>query len=1181
MPTGNEINASRTAMNQNNTGGIDTQAGQAVRFDDRVYRITAENLPRVIRHNVQIDQDEDLDYKTVSKGKEGRIQRKEDEKELEKLRKETDNAHISLYGMRYINRALEQRRIREYYWKNAMGKMDSRLAKADKDLTVFLKDDETAYKSNVKLLSDMGSGEQELMRPHLEDMMADILCEDLAWGMLNEHWLADNAAELSEKLEKFRVFGKLYEQNPWFKESLSDTVRELIENKLNEGLVFSDALQATYEREGIDTKKLSFKKNFHYRANKSLKSEETIKKELGTRKNEFKKALAKDLDITQSLKFMNDEEQTLEKAEIKRTDAPENVEYKKAKQSLRNIPEKNKKGFEQALLNMSKHIGDFKIKALDYKTNTVTRELKDASHDYLLLLHSEKEKGYKAVSFEDKVNALLRLSAAANAYRHVKGSGFNPNNSGREQYADTIIRNADILIDNCIDEEDKRVAVLNLENYRLTDDKKAKSKVSEASDQIDKLHTAWKTWRNVQSRNLLDTPEERLLKYKTIFDDYREALQLWASNQELFEKYGTDKINKYAQRAVEEYTRVNRELAFIQWARKTGKADKIQNNTADARIGLELSNANGLKELAPLDGSVDKDIKEQQSKGVLEVDQWVLRNINTNDQSEMVTRLLRKSKRERLFIYYLIENRARLKPTFEHLELSQKSYYPNLGRFKEQMVKSRFKIMARFSKDSIYWDKIRQAMDICDGNRCLMREMYEPKDMVREAAFDDEMTSGRKLRALETRIAIDRLRKLVVDCGGDENELLKHKDEISSCATDVKQAFNKMIAAEMNEKGDVGSKQQDALKEADGLEKTVGLGALGTLSELESFGTGGAVTGGALAVLGGTLSLFYQITDLCMEWSDISGAELVSKIAELTSNVTSLAGNAWKKADHIFSVSNNVSKDVAQKTAAKVADNVTLISSGVNVAVGVAKYISVRNNSAHASSAKAFLKSKYESGQVKAGEREKKYDLQLQKLSEKIINGKKNKAYGYIATGVFGVASVLVPAVWMLPTAFGVVASGSKYIFDYLSGNAISSAGLELINGFTEIDKLLPVVIAERRGWKKVENSASGRTLFKDVNGRFHDEREIMDAPETEMVKKSLQKRIAGKYNFSSYNSMLVMAAKRYALFIHEKLFPAPGEDGEYYKQLLGSLGLSYKAPVGSKPGSPSIDQIAKKIMGK
>ena len=169
----------------------------------------------------------------------------------------------------------------------------------------------------------------------------------------------------------------------------------------------------------------------------------------------------------------------------------------------------------------------------------------------------------------------------------------------------------------------------------------------------------------------------------------------------------------------------------------------------------------------------------------------------------------------------------------------------------------------------------------------------------------------------------------------------------------------------------------------------------------------------------------------------------------------------------------------------------------------------------------------------------------------------------------------------MLPTAFGVVASGSKFIFDFLSGNAISSAGLELINGFTEIDKLLPVVIAERRGWKKVENSASGRTLFKDVNGRFHDEREIMDAPETEMVKKSLQKRIAGKYNFSSYNSMLVMAAKRYALFIHEKLFPAPGEDGEYYKQLLGSLGLSYKAPVGSKPGSPSIDQIAKKIMGK
>lgn len=1157
-------------------------------FNEKVYQISAENYALIFTRHLQTDEEQKREYTPVSKGKKGRLLREQDEKELEKLREQTDNKHIGLYGMRYINGATEQRRMREYYWKHATSKPDAELAKPDKDLIVFMKDDETAFKSNVDLLKAFGSGDQERIRPHLEEMMTMILTEDMAWGMLNEHWLADNAGAFYEKLERFRVFTRLYNENTWFKDSLTDDVKSLVESKLEEASLLKEGLKLSMERQGIEPETLTIKRNFHYSTNKNIRPERAIEKLLDVKKNEFKEALDKDFNVTKALRYLSEEEQNRVKEEAARTDAPENAEYRKAKRMIRDVPEEMQQGFEDALLTMAKDIGDYKPIPNDYRHfDTVTLELKYAAEDYYKLRGRMKTKGNKGFSLEEQVNSLLRLSAAAHAYRHVNGAEFNGTATDRKNCAGTIIQSVQELMDGCLDEETKRSAVEPLDHLVMEDDKETQTKVSSATVQIKQFHRAWKTWRVVLSKNNLDTPEERLIRYKTLFDDYRGILQLWVSNKELFNKYGDEKENAFAERALDEYTRINHELAFVDWARKQGDAKRIQVGTVDERLEGELKKVDDLKGFKPLDSAVDANLDEMQNKAVLETDQWMLRNVDKLDQSEMISKLLRKTKRERLYIYYLIESRARIKPTIEDFENSQKAYHPNLDVIKSHMVKSRFKFVSRvakfFGKASIvYWEKLRQAMDICDGNRSLIREQYEPKTSEAKAEGDDAANEEavavrRRERAMNTRKALERYSRIKEECGEDKEKLQRRKEEIDNAAAEVKAAYEAMIRAEMNDKADTGSLRQDALDEANGVEKLAAFQGVGNLALKDLFGTAGAVAGGAVLIADGAIPLMLQMTDLCMQWPDISGAEMVSKWADITVYAGNVAETTVNRAGQVINMITGVSKEVAEKTAANLAKAGSVVTYGINIGAGLAQMAVQVNQAVHASSARELLKRKYESGQAKVDEREKKYDTQLRKLNEKIRAGKTEKAAAYLAGGALGLAAVLTP----YATLFGALAFVAKNGLNLKSGSSISDGTLGLINGFTEIERMLPVIVAERRGWKKVENAATGRSLYRDTTGRFHEEREVLEGAEPVKIRRMLEKRIAARYNFNSYEAMLLMVAKRYAQFIHNKLFKTPDEDIDYYKELLKSFGLKYREPTEKDPGGPSMEQIAKKLMGK
>ena len=1146
-------------------------------FNERIYRICAERYPLLQRRFKQSEGAAKQEFKPESKGAVGREQRKKDEKELADLRKRLGNAHIGLYGMRFVNRASEQLKTREVYRKQLDSMSGVNMEAEDRDLMYFLETEENAREENVAFLKDLTSEDKERIRPRLEDMMAKILSEDLAWGMLNEHWMADHGDELFEKLERFRVFQDLYEKHDWFRDELPDDVKKLVRSRLGAANAFRDALSAGFERQGINLDDLSYKQDFHYKGNKSIKSEDEVKERIKNDRDRFELAMLGEKNYTMRLKKMNIEDREERRKESERTDAPENEEYREAKKKLKAIPKEKKFEFKNALMDMAEDAGRSKFfKGRVFSITTA--ELKTAAKDYAHILGRLEGRKGKEVSLEDQVNALLRLSAAARGYRFThEGKQYSSLGKERRQREETILDTVDKLMEDCLPEELKKNAVEPSEKRKIYSDNiyVEKEKVSKTEDKLKQFKSAWNDWKDVLSKNILDTPEERLLRYKKLFDTYREPLEVFASNKDLFREYAGKKTIKFAEEALAEYTRVERELAFIRWAGEKGDGEKLRKESVDETLDKELKKIDGIEETAPLDQKVDDSLSSRQTKAVLEVDQWILRNIHNGgfkriigsltDQSELATRLLQKTKRERLYIYYLIEKRERVNPTHEGYLKSQKGYLPDVKEFKDRMLKTRFKFMSRSDGSYIYWDKLRQAMDICDGNRMALKEDYEPKDMKKEPGPGEAELALRKAKATAAESALSAYKQLMEECGDNKEEQEKRKAEIEAAASEVEKSFRDML--ENSGAPETGGASFNRESSEEGMEQlSLALKSGKALTSITALGKG--VSGFGIGMVGAStgVALLSQIIGLWKDSPHLSRSQIAGKTADIINSAGTMTEGVMSGINGVFDV------------AGSAASTVGIVSAGIGVVAGAVNAgVNIRRSS-HAKNAKKHLEEKYKNGTADRDKREKKYDENLMELSKKLNKAKKKGSVVGFAGTLVSLTGVLVPPAGIILTLGAVgLTTGGGSIYDSGRDTAMAS----MFDKYFEVDRLNETLMAKHLGWKKVEDPATGKALYRDRNGGFHEERELKDSPQAEEIKNLVRNRIAKRYNHASYQGAAALVAGKYAKFIYDKLFPKPGADGDYYKELLKAFGLSYKEPKGTQEGKPSQEQIKRKIMGK
>lgn len=226
--------------------------------------------------------------------------------------------------------------------------------------------------------------------------------------------------------------------------------------------------------------------------------------------------------------------------------------------------------------------------------------------------------------------------------------------------------------------------------------------------------------------------------------------------------------------------------------------------------------------------TVDKDLSDNQLKGLALVDQWFLRNYNNsglggslinvrNHHGELVSELLGKTKRERLFIYYLIETGKRKNPGVFDLFASQ-AYTPNLEKFKDRMLASKFKIMSHIMGSYVYMGKVTEALQVNDDYRRLLKDCAEVDMGVNEV-------KGKELEELKKNKDAYRSYALVKTAGSAKafrNEAIR-VEELGKKATeqdkkslnDHQQAFLKDLKELLRADEEVG----EAIKYGEGFGK--------------------------------------------------------------------------------------------------------------------------------------------------------------------------------------------------------------------------------------------------------------------------------------------------------------------------------------------------------------------------
>lgn len=133
-------------------------------------------------------------------------------------------------------------------------------------------------------------------------------------------------------------------------------------------------------------------------------------------------------------------------------------------------------------------------------------------------------------------------------------------------------------------------------------------------------------------------------------------------------------------------------------------------------IGVELGENEKENHLSP---DIDATLSSKTLEGVRDIDRWMLRNMYKAGATKdaFVFSLLSMSARERLYIYYVVENKRRHNPGLADVATSQLNYVPNLDAFKKQIIASGWRFTKRFTGEHIYWEKLSDASNQLVGIR--------------------------------------------------------------------------------------------------------------------------------------------------------------------------------------------------------------------------------------------------------------------------------------------------------------------------------------------------------------------------------------------------------------------------------------------------------------------------------
>lgn len=183
---------------------------------------------------------------------------------------------------------------------------------------------------------------------------------------------------------------------------------------------------------------------------------------------------------------------------------------------------------------------------------------------------------------------------------------------------------------------------------------------------------------------------------------------------------------------------------------------------------------------------VDISLTEEQHAGIQDIDRWLIRNcFKRKGPVSFINQILGMSERERLAMYYVLENKTRHSANMFDMISAQAQYIPNIDAFRDVMKATKAKVHRYVMGDQFYWDKLADAYRLVRGYKpaiVFSTEMIVDRQMKHQAELEaadeteikrENILSEKESLKKET-IRIDGEKQPA----GDSNELEKEHTQI-------------------------------------------------------------------------------------------------------------------------------------------------------------------------------------------------------------------------------------------------------------------------------------------------------------------------------------------------------------------------------------------------------------------
>lgn len=769
-----------------------------------------------------------------------------------------------------------------------------------------------------------------------------------------------------------------------------------------------------------------------------------------------------------------------------------------------------------------------------------------------------------------------------------------------------------IELDNAFADSEEATKTLGDVN-KITDVDTALKQGTIAVENLRQLKKNYELFFKKIDANVIDGEEEKLKKkldyfklYEKSFIDYEKVMLIDSNDKNLIKWQADNNIINVKTKfytIFQEYKKLKFEMNLYR---------TVQNNEIDYNTGIkdlqaykdnikniynnDLTQQEYRTERSNLSKDVDKTLSQEQINGILQIDEWIVRNMFNGgmrgavfknqriDYSDLASELFSLTKRERLNIYFLIEKKMRKNPTTAAVAEAQLTYIPDLEAFKTQMLASKVLVLSRITNAYVYWQKIGEALRVTRNYSKSIEWFSNTKeDMVTKIKNANDINENNESNEHESQISreinnqVAQLFELLIELKNKPKISDKEKKNIHQNINVVLENIDNRIAdvnkimpneqkQSVSGNDNTGSKGiQKVTNNLDkynlGLKQSALLTKIGVLGEITNLVRTLDFTKASGSVISGVLGAVGSLAVFISSVSTMNLAEFMSESTKVLSGLTSLTGGVVNAYEYIDKGVSTVSKAPTQlmQVVSGVGAGLKCLVGTVDVARGL--YQMHKTTQMQSEIDKRF-KNQDDNDDAYKNDKEYRYAQGMQELSRNLAKKKVARGTITLAAGGLLVGTVLAPAATMIPL-----------------GLLTGSISVDIVNSIRE--SLSSRSIQEKAFDTFYNlNQLYTQTFAEISQKRQQDNMPILSKKEMKLIKLQIRNKVSMDKGFSSLRDSMNFVAQVYGKKVYEAIVDNENpkqEDLDVYLPLFKALGLKYDR----EKKKPTLAALQLKLSGK